>query len=60
MGSTVQYDKDYMRIKFESDDNLPADKTVNNHLATVMIRSVFAQNDTFYLELFLDDGLYKL
>ena len=29
----VQYDKNYMRIKFESNDNLPTDKVVNIHLA---------------------------
>ena len=28
--------------------------------ATIIIRSVFAQNDTFYPQLFLDDALYKL
>ena len=59
-GGIVQYDKDYMKIKFESNDNLPTDKTVNIHLATIIIRSVFAQNGKFYPQLFLDDGLYKL
>ena len=33
----VQYDKDYTRIKFESNDHLPTDKTVNIRLATVVI-----------------------
>ena len=56
----VQYDKDYMRIKFESNDNLPTDKTVNIHLATTIIRSVCAQNGKFYPQLFLDDALNKL
>ena len=27
----VQYDKDYMKIKFESNDNLPTDNIVNMH-----------------------------
>ena len=30
-GGIVQYDKNYMRIKFESSDNLPTDNTVNMH-----------------------------
>ena len=47
-GGIVQYDKDYMKIKFKSNDNLPTDKTVNIHLATIIIRSVFAQNGKFY------------
>ena len=56
----VQYDKDYMRIKFESNDNLPTYKTVNIRLATLVIRSVFAQNGKYYPQLFLDSGLYEL
>ena len=31
----VEYDKDYMKIKFESNNILPADKDVNIHLATI-------------------------
>ena len=60
MGGFVQYDKNYTRIKFESDENLPTDKIVNIHLATIIIRSVFAQNGKFYSQLFLDDALYEL
>ena len=56
----VQYDKDYMRIKFESNDNLPTDKIVNIRLATIIIRSVFAQNGEYYPQLFLNSGLYEL
>ena len=56
----VQYDKDYMKIKFESNDNLPTDKIVNIRLATIIIRSVFAKNDKFYPQLFLDNALYNI
>ena len=56
----VQYDKDYMKIKFESNDNLPTDNIINMHQVTIIIRSVFAQNDKFYPQLFLDDALYEL
>ena len=59
-GGIVQYDKDYMRIKFESNDNLPIDNIVNMHQVTIIIRSVFAQNGKFYPQLFLDDALYEL
>ena len=59
-GGIVQYDKDYMKIKFESNDNLPTDNIVNMHQATIIIRSVFAQNDQFYPLLFLDVVLYEL
>ena len=59
-GGIVQYDKYYMRTKFESNDNLPTDNTVNMHLVTIIIRSIFAQNGKFYPELFLDDALHEL
>ena len=34
-GGIVQYDKNYMRIKFESSDNLPTDNIVNRRYCTV-------------------------
>ena len=60
MYGIVQYDKDYMKIKFENDDNLPTDNIVNMHQVTIIIRSVFAQNGKFCPQLFLDDALYEL
>ena len=58
--SIVQYDIDCMRKKFESNDNLTTDKTVNIRLATLITRSAFAQNGKYYPKLFLDSGLYEL
>ena len=49
-----------MKIKFESNDNLPADNIVNMHQVTIIVRSVFNQNDKFYPPLFLDDALYNV
>ena len=53
--SIVQYDKNNMKIKFESNDNLPTDNIVNMHQIKIIIRSAFAQNGKFYPQLFLDD-----
>ena len=55
----VEYDKDYMKIKFESNNIFPTDKDVNIHLATIVIRAIFAKDGKYYPQLFLDDGLYK-
>ena len=55
-GGIVQYGKNYMKIKFESNDDLAADNIVNMH----QVRSVFAQNGKFFPQLFLDDALYEL
>ena len=56
----IKNDKNYMRIKFERDDNLPTDRLVNISLSTTIIRSIFAQNNKFYPQLFLDDTLSEI
>ena len=55
----LEYDKDYMKIKFESNNIFPTDKGVNIHAVTIIIRAIFAQDGKYYPQLFLDDGLYK-
>ena len=47
-GGIVQYDKDYMKIKFENNDNSPIDNIINMHQVTIIIRSGFDQNGKFY------------
>ena len=46
------YEKDYMKTKFNSDDDLPLNKPL-------IIRSVFEENGKLYQQLFLDDTLYE-
>ena len=53
----VEYDNDYMKIKFESNNIFPTDKDVNIHIATIVIRAIFAKDGKYYPQLFLDDGL---
>ena len=55
----AQYDNIYMKIKFESNDNLPTDNTINMHQVTVIIRLVFQRNKKLYPQIYLDDCLYK-
>ena len=54
------YEKDYMKIKFNSDDNLPLNKPLNFHNMTITIISVFKEDAKLYLQVFLDDTLYEL
>ena len=56
---TLEYDKDYMKTKFESNNVFPSDKDVNICIATIIIRAIFAKDGKYYPQLFLDDGLYK-
>ena len=54
------YEKDYMKIKFNSDDNLPLNKPLKFHNTTIIVRSVFEEDGNLYLQVFLDDALYEL
>ena len=54
------HEKDYMKIKFNSDDNLPLKKPLKFHNVTVTIRSVFEEDGKLYRQVFLDDALYEL
>ena len=54
------YEKDYMKIKFNSDDDLPLNKSLKFTLMTITIRCVFEENGKLYPQVFLDDTLYEL
>ena len=54
------YEKDYMKIKFNSDDDLPLNKLLKFHNMTITIRSVFEEDGKLYPQVFLDDTLYEL
>ena len=54
------YDKDYIKIKFNSDDDLPLNKQLKFHNGTITIRSVFEEDGKLYPQLFFDDTLYGL
>ena len=53
--------KDFMKINyFNSDDDLPLNKSLKLHAMTIIIRSVFEEDGKLYLQIFLDDALYEL
>ena len=53
-------EKDYMKIKSNSDDDLPLNKPLKLHLMTVTIRSVFEKDGKLYPQVFLHGTLYEL
>ena len=59
-GDECDYEIDYMKIKFNSDENLPLKKQLRFHNMTITIRSVFEENGKLYPQVFLDDTLYEL
>ena len=43
-----EYEKDYMKIKFNSDDNLPLHKILKLHMLAEIVRSVFEEDSKYY------------
>ena len=54
------YENDYMKIKFNSDVNLPLNKPLQFHNMTIIIRSVFEEDGKLYPQVFVDHTLYEL
>ena len=55
-----EYGKDFMKIKFNTDDNLPLNKPLKLHLLTIIVRYIFEKDGKFYPHLYFDDCLYEL
>ena len=53
-------DEKYMKIKFDSDDDLPLNKMLEIQNATIVVRAVFHENNKYYPQFFLDECLYEL
>ena len=47
-------------IKFNSDDELPLNNTIEIPSMIIAVKVVFNENKKFYPEVFLDECLYKL
>ena len=52
------YEKDYMKIKFISDDDLPLNKPLKLYMVTIIIGFVFEEDGKLYPQVFLNDALY--
>ena len=51
-GKKSDYEKDYMKIKFDSDDDLTLNKALKFHVITIIIRSAFEEDGKLYPQLF--------
>ena len=56
----VNFNSDYDKIKFLTDDSLPLGKLIYFPTTTVVIRCVFKQDDIYYPQVCLDDCLYQI
>ena len=48
-----------MKIKFNSDDELPLNKVIKVHSMIIVVRAVFHESNKYYPQVFLDGCLYK-
>ena len=59
-GKLEEYEKDYMKIKFNSDDNLSLNKQLKFLGVTIIVGSVFEENSIYYPQVFLDECFYEV
>ena len=55
-----EYEKDFMKIKFNSDDNLLLNKILKIQNLAIVIRSVFEEDGEYYPQVFLSECLHEL
>ena len=49
-----------MKIKFNSNDNLPLDKILSLYNLAIVVRFAFQEENKYYPQNFLDECLYEL
>ena len=59
-GKSGEYVKNYMKIKFNSDDDLSLNKKLKLCILTITAGSVFEEDGKYYPEMFLDECLYEV
>ena len=55
-----EYGKDYMKIKFSSDDHFPLNKQLKLMSLVIIVRTVFEENGKYYPQIFLNECLYEV
>ena len=55
-----EYENDFMKVKFNLDDNLPLNNMLKLHKLAVIVRSFFEEDCKYYPQVFLDECLYEL
>ena len=53
------YNEKYLKIKFNSDDELPLNKMIEIPTIVIVVRAVFHENNKYSPQVFLDECLHK-
>ena len=54
------YDEKCIKIKFNSDDELPLNKTIEISTIIIVVRAIFLESNKYYPQVFLDECLDKI
>ena len=55
----IKYSKDFMKIKFESVDDLPFSRVINIPVCVITIRGVFEEDSKYYSQVLLHNCFYE-
>ena len=55
----IEYGKDFMKIRFESDDDLPLGKILSIPVCIIIVGSVFQENNNYYPQVHLHEYLHE-
>ena len=55
-----EYGKDYMKIKFNSSDDLPLNKQLKFMNLTIIVQTFIKEDGKYYPQIFLDECLYEV
>ena len=58
--SSDDYDEQYIKIKLDSDEKLPLNKTIEIPVMVIVVKAMFDGNNKYYPQVFLDECLYKI
>ena len=50
----------YIRLKFNSDVDLPLDKLIKFHTLTVIVAGFTRKGNKFYPEIYIDEGIFEI
>ena len=59
-GKSGEYGKDYTKIMFNSDDDLPLNKQLEFLNITIFVRNLFEEIGKYYPQIFLDECLHQV
>ena len=54
------YDENCVKIKFNSNNELPLNKTIEIPSMTIVVRDIFLESNKYYPNVFLEEYLYEM